>query len=106
MVFRFFIPNLTLDSTAAFNPSHQMFQTRPEAGQRNKIPAVSSRVQQKGLRRKQRHLWETRKQKFWIDEVKHIFSPKINCFSVMPRNTQRMEVCGRCSVCVYLVTGV
>ena len=40
MLFYFFIPNLTLDSTAAFIPSDQMFQTRPEAGQRNKIPAI------------------------------------------------------------------
>lgn len=51
MLFCFFSPNLTLDSDAAFIPSHQMFQTRPEADQRNKLSdiekAVAERLKEK-----------------------------------------------------------
>lgn len=65
MLFYFFIPNLTLDSIATFIPSHQMFQTRPEVGQRNKIPAIKKAVAER--RKEKRDLWETRKEKFWIN---------------------------------------
>lgn len=55
MLFCFFSPNLTLDSNAAFIPSHQMFQTRPETernkDQRNKLSdiekAVAERLKEK-----------------------------------------------------------
>lgn len=56
MLFYFFIPNLTLDSTATFIPSHQMFQTRPEVGQRNKIPAIKKAVAER--RKEKREICE------------------------------------------------
>lgn len=48
------IPNSTLDPTAAFLPSHQMFQARPEAGQRFKIPAIEKAVAERLIEKTER----------------------------------------------------